>query len=1084
MPTISAGDLTKLRDQSPYNAIVEWFLAVAPYGDPVFTARVNDPGNTIDDPNMTIPFDSGVGSIEAGMTLWVGSTSEGRDIGTVRVRADESGATGNLDVAENYDIDWADDLYLTAPGEGGFREIWSKYQRLESDGTVKKDYDIAYGSAGDTGDPGENIPPKANAGPPCPKWLGTGGYVDIDFIAEDRYEVGSGETLTTYTWDFKDGVVQSWGAPDPDSGAVHMGNAANPNVVRFSSTGFRYVQLDIECSNGETGTVYIPVWTFDEGTVDPIKVIEMRGQEGSIDGGWTATIAVRDTDQDVIYDFPEGALVVLFTRTWYGGNEDDIGGYHDRENVRMVGWIDEETFVFNHETGEVEFQIINHDQRLRRLFGFGFTVQDTDSPDEWHEVKNLNVDRAVQWHHTWHTTVNEVCHVQKAGEGSDRAFYEWRAAETNLFDQVQTELANDANYFFMSDRQGILRITRDPQYLLVASRDAAICSLVQSDWRNQITARRASKPVGYVKIGGWIPGGTSADYAKLAWAPGDAPVQAADEIGQEGYIIQDVDELKQWAGMMLANKNNPFPEVTIELRGYWSVFDPAFQEFIELTADDPHDRRDWSAQRFIVRRVAYHDRSDDSTTVTELVLEMETDGPPGVEKEIPDLPPIPDDPPTPDPPPPPPPPPIDPPYIEGVGMAIAYNDSQIGWTAGILPVGGGGWGGAGPTWVDVSGSLTGHILDIRYVQYGDDQVGAFLLTNNRVYWASDVLTSSITWVEKLTLAEAITKIDNAGGHTSNGSFWFVSMDTIATSPGFAVVSISNDYLVNREGWSIATTDYGENWYVGEFEDEWTIGLEGIHSGTCQAPVRGMTVDQNTGDIYAFRYTQSYSDSYSVWREENKDAIWKSTDKAVSWARITGPVIKIDDEEYAIPLRSALMNPSVMFAVQNAQDEVLRTTDGGSTWVDVRPAGYHVNAFGDGDKEAGHIENWTFDADLWWLTATGYLLETTDGGDNWTELAHISTYCSDLGGNFRSWVGGWPGNKELIWWVSGSRDDSSGSPPVETRLLYSDDGGDTFYSLMGNWGDIFGDIWEGDWDRFSSMLNFGIVPFPRIGANAE
>jgi len=143
-------ELSYMRDQKPYTCKIRWCLAIAPYGTtPIFTARVNDPGGTIDDPNMTIPIDAAVNNgVEDDMTLWVGSSALARDVGKVRIRDVSGIGAGSIEVAENDDIEWADDLYLTEPGDAGFRELWSKYQRLDAAGALYKDYDIAYGAAG------------------------------------------------------------------------------------------------------------------------------------------------------------------------------------------------------------------------------------------------------------------------------------------------------------------------------------------------------------------------------------------------------------------------------------------------------------------------------------------------------------------------------------------------------------------------------------------------------------------------------------------------------------------------------------------------------------------------------------------------------------------------------------------------------------------------------------------------------------------------------------------------------------------------------------------------------------------------
>ena len=168
MPVIPANQLTTLRDQHPHTARVEWFLAIAPYGDACFTAQVND--GAIVRGAMTIAYDNdaGEGNVSAGMTLWVGSAAGLYDVGRVRIKA--INAAGNvLTVAENSEIEWADDLHLTCPGAYGFRELWGKYPLMTEAGGVVDflmDFDEDFAAPADT-----VIPPKANAGPPAVAWM-------------------------------------------------------------------------------------------------------------------------------------------------------------------------------------------------------------------------------------------------------------------------------------------------------------------------------------------------------------------------------------------------------------------------------------------------------------------------------------------------------------------------------------------------------------------------------------------------------------------------------------------------------------------------------------------------------------------------------------------------------------------------------------------------------------------------------------------------------------------------------------------------------------------------------------------------
>jgi len=215
--SVSATELTHLRNQPP-TAKVEWYAAVAPYGTPIFEGRVAAEPTP---PFMEIEYSVEEGNenlVEAGMTVWIGSEkwsditttnkSAARDKGRLRVRSIDT-ANNIIEVAES-DAEWwgnwasGDRWYLTVVGEDGFRELWSKYQRLSDDGDIYKDYDITYGSAGDTGKPGENIKPKD---PEREFWLDIGltedQIEDEDFPVVYKYSHMGLDTFTLATMWFK-----------------------------------------------------------------------------------------------------------------------------------------------------------------------------------------------------------------------------------------------------------------------------------------------------------------------------------------------------------------------------------------------------------------------------------------------------------------------------------------------------------------------------------------------------------------------------------------------------------------------------------------------------------------------------------------------------------------------------------------------------------------------------------------------------------------------------------------------------------------------------------------------------------------
>ena len=612
MPELTPPELSALRSQSPHTAKVDWYLALAPYGDSVFTAQVNDAGIARGERDIVYYNDVGEADVEPDMTLWVGSDPGTRDIGTVRIRAINAGAN-TLTVAENDDIEWADDLHLTCPGEAGFFELWGVLPRItEAAGVVTfyEDYDQLFAA-----NPDDTLPPKANAGPPACAIM-DGGSAEIAFVGDRSFTPEVGAALVAYVWDFADGVVVS-------GAANQMGTCDDPNVVRFDSPGFRYVSLTVtdNTARARTEIVRVPVWVFDDD--NPPLMVQSMVQEGN--PSWRLNVtafASNDASTEAFWNYPDGALVVLFCDIEYPDGSTDVGGFCYRSNIRFVGWLEEETLSFDFQGGTVSFSAIGHDLMMKKLPGYAYTLEDDDTPSDWYEVADLDIDRAAHCHLERRSTVNNVCHVERLGDGQTRTIDVQPFPDMSVYDQVQEHLYGDAMATLLADRQGTLYARRDPQMMDLADRGgvATTCTLVNTDLLNDIDEGHPHQPgVGLVRLGGFA-------YATpyLSQAPGDAPTRQDASTYREGFLVEDQTELNLWSGCLYQKQNNPFPDLTLELKGTWPVFDPAYQEFVNLTLSDPLRRNEWEDELFVIRDVAFRDDAREGTFITELGLEKQT----------------------------------------------------------------------------------------------------------------------------------------------------------------------------------------------------------------------------------------------------------------------------------------------------------------------------------------------------------------------------------------------------------------------------------------------------------------------------
>lgn len=694
MPVASNATIDRLRRGPPE---IEWFLAVAPCGDPIFRARINDA--TITQSARTIVFDNATGSylnVEPGMTLWVGNAWNAYDVGTVRIKAVTA---TTLTVAENDDILWADGLWLTVPGEAGFREPWSVLPRLTEVGgvvTFYKDYDKVYT------DEGDHLPPKANGGCAAIGEIDPlVGQVTLNFVGEDSYATELGEIISDTLWTFPDGNPAT---------SILEGTVAAPIPVVWDSGGFRYVKLDVVDTLGTTGTTHIPVWIFDERTnTTPYNRVEVLDVSES-DAGVRVSLRVFGADP---IDFADRSLVALGVRTWYGGESIEIGGYPYRENVYVSGWIVGSTIHFDDQNEDITFEIITTDSLAQTLPGFSFYLEHNDAPSIWIEMDTPTADRIKQYHFEYHTTINQISHVEQFGEGATREVPRRGFPETDPYTQIQRHMYDGVKNTIICDRQGIFRVRRDPQMMNAADRNTVpVVTTIESsdegsDWLGDVDVMVRHRPdIGMLELGGFVAAGNTPLLSK---APGEAPAQTSGKPRLNGHVLVNQAEANLWSGLEWSRRATRWSAVHLRLRGFWPIFGPALQEYVRTGFTDPWGVGPSPNTRCVVREVNIAVNPTRKTAVTEIVVEPESTVISGTTLVVP-------------PPPPPGPPPGVPPVIItpiDPPQTATINDRHKAYGTPSFHL-------VNPVWRDITGVLNGVIFAVEVDQY--DQAGAWALT--------------------------------------------------------------------------------------------------------------------------------------------------------------------------------------------------------------------------------------------------------------------------------------------------------------------------------------------------------------------
>lgn len=613
---------------------------------------------------MRIPYSNATGDytkVRPGMTLYLGSTAGGRDLGRARVK---SITASLITVAMNSDVQWAHGAYITIVESV---DLWSIYPRINPyNGKWYKDE--ALYSSNVNQKQTVWLPPVPIMGPPGVAFLNESNEATLKFIGAESYTLCSNGIKTSSTtsvgdvscvigtgWDFAGGTVVS-------GSANQLGTEASPNIVKWTTAGRRLVSLNVKnnkpSGNEKSTTGYRPIFILNRpgmvgGVNEPYVNFNIETLEGDFDsGGWTATVRVfGDAD---INEFPDNAMIVIFAEEWWGGGPygetpqaatlQSIGGYPGRENVKLVAWIMEETthVGFAADGGRyVEFRVQTIDGLLKSIAGYIMSMEDrvyaygTDtntSCTEWWHVFKLQVNRAIQYVTAFHTTLHQMCDVYIANDNS--RVWAWDFGDGSLYRQIDDYAASAIAARLLSTKQSQLYIEKDiqtapanwkPNYVVLAlDKNKHLREKLELPRPHRSRVRR-------VDLEGLLWNGSVATPI-IARAPSVAPNQDGVDESLSGYVADSRSELQEVAGYTLAARNNPWTRLSFQFQGNFSLLDIAPQGYftLSLTANDTKRGIVWTNKKLIPRRITMSYDARAQTMLVDATLDAAAEGTSGV----------------------------------------------------------------------------------------------------------------------------------------------------------------------------------------------------------------------------------------------------------------------------------------------------------------------------------------------------------------------------------------------------------------------------------------------------------------------
>ncbi len=511
---------------------------------------------------------------------------------------------GELSVEDNDLIEVYDDYRLQA-----------KIPFITNRGVEYKDFDDAWS------DETDDIPPKCNAGPFTSKFVDSLDVLSVDFDLTNSYAVAFGATISSYAGDIGDGTVTS-------------GSIASGVFTAEFPVGTRWCYFTVTDSNTKTHTMKVLV-NAAHPEDNPPTPCAINSFDFDREGGSMTFRALTDFQNAA--EIMPGALVIFWQEETYGEDVVSLGNYPDREHVKFVGWLSEDSISIDPKTDTIVFTALSATRIMAELPSFPTRLTQKASPTKWAQVRNLSLFRFLHYHLHWHSTALELCDLEFPEWNSTYAeLAQLDADRTDLFQQILGR-AKAVTAYFSSDYNGRLYFRRNPQLVSDAVRatfDTTV-TLNENDY-NFIGFSERHQQQTY-----WLRGSAiQALYKKvvpfLAISPGTTPGQGRSESTLDRQLVADQADLNVRTGRQYTLENADIKNARIAVFRAGQIVCPGLLEYVNVNLGTQYNKRQrgFSDQKFIPVRVSVR-FEEDGTNSEEWELEPELYGVSALRQAVP-----------------------------------------------------------------------------------------------------------------------------------------------------------------------------------------------------------------------------------------------------------------------------------------------------------------------------------------------------------------------------------------------------------------------------------------------------------------
>lgn len=413
---------------------------------------------------------------------------------------------------------------------------WPRYQRIV-DSVVYKDFDIAFPGTWQA-----HLPPIARV---------LSGNDEAVYVAvNESFRVNGGGSAQ-----LDDGTPLSYAWSAGTDGTADTPAAQNTDI-EYSSAGFRYLKLTVTDAHGTESERFYPVWVGS--TIHTLTSCEARW---SLQTGWEVDLELIDAPSTLKYT--PAAIV-------------DI----DSSKIVFYGFLVQDTRRDNFERSVYRYRLLPALAFSRYLHSYPLiveTITGVSTPDNWAEVYDLTLARAMWFLLYWHSTLPQLVNVAfDVTSERDIAGQEFSAG---MIPAQFDALAKSAFWGIWGGRGGSFYIALNPAYRTEAEWDAySPTELADSALNDEVEIEYPEPQVSEARLAGVFRTAAGEFAPAIARAP-SAPEPFGSPVEMTGLAPEDAAELQQWAARHVGLLNNA-NRYTVQPRTWFEV---GSKPLVELT---------------------------------------------------------------------------------------------------------------------------------------------------------------------------------------------------------------------------------------------------------------------------------------------------------------------------------------------------------------------------------------------------------------------------------------------------------------------------------------------------------------------